>query len=294
VTLLRRAAIVVMAALVSLWPAASIADITIESPPSLAVTAQRIRNVDLALLGQALARAGLELPSPIQVTLVPEDDPRASSVPDWIVGFALGPHDIVIFPGRVLSYPYDSLESVVRHEVTHLALTTRAGGHPLPRWFHEGVATSVDAGWSVSAQVRLLAALVERPGVAGVTRLFASGTESEARQAYLLSAVLVEDLRRRHGAATPGAIAARMSATTSFERAFELQTGETPDAAATRAWAAYRRWTAWIPAITSASATWALILMLAFVAYAIQLRKRFRRRRQWDEEEGGVGRDGVG
>ncbi|MBW3574889.1 MAG: HDIG domain-containing protein [Actinobacteria bacterium] len=57
-----------------------------------------------------------------------------------------------------------------------------------------------------------------------------------------------------------------------------METGETPDAAAARAWAGYRPWTTWIPAITGASAMWALILIVAFFAYATQMRRRHRRR----------------
>ena len=261
------------------------AEITIDAPPSLASAADRIRAVDRSGLADALTRAGLALPPDIHITLIADDDARAQSVPQWIVGLALGDRDIVIFPQRVLSYPYDSLDSVVRHEITHLALNRRADNQPLPRWFHEGVAVSVDAGWSVGAQVRLLAAMLDGPDTAQLGRLFSSPSESATRQAYLLAAVLVEDLRTRHGADAPGAIAARLATGAPFAVAFQQETGETPDAAAARAWGAYRRWTAWLPAITSASALWALILVIAFAAYATRLRRRFRRRRQWDEED---------
>ena len=256
-----------------------------QAPPSLAATAERIRSANFDALGEALTRAGLALPSRIDILLIADDDPRAADIPEWIVGLASGPRDVVLFPGRVLSYPYDSLESVVRHEITHLALTMRAGGRPLPRWFHEGVAISVDAGWGMSAQLRLLAALLDDPDIARLGTLFARGTDSESRPASLLSAVLVEDVRRRHGATVPGDIAARIAEGVSFNRAFEMETGETPDAAAARAWAAYRRWTTWVPAMTGASAMWALILIVAFFAYATQMRRRHRRRQQWDEEE---------
>jgi hypothetical protein len=270
-----------------LWPdaAAAAADVTVDAPPSLAGAARRIEQVDFPALGAALERAGLSLPSRVHVTLLPNDDPAARSVPLWIVGFAAGSHDVVLFPERVVSYPYDSLESIVRHEITHLALTARAGGGALPRWFHEGVATSVDAGWRVPAQVRLLAAMLDGPDTTDLARLFSANAESETREAYLLSAVLVDDLRRRHGADAPGAIAARVADGILFARAFQLETGVTTDAAAARAWRGYRRWTAWLPAITSASATWALILAIAFAAYVAQRRRRIRRRRQWDEED---------
>lgn len=270
-----------------IWLAAApaSAELTIDAPPSLRATADRIRAIDLDALDQALRRAGLERPDGVRITLLPEDDARVRAVPGWIVGFALGDSDIVIFPGRVLAYPYDSLESVVRHEVTHLALNAAARGEALPRWFHEGVATSVDAGWGISAQVRLAAALVRDGRTARLDRLFAIETESAMQQAYLLSAVLVSDLRRRHGDDVPGAIVRRMAAGAPFGEAFAAETGETPDAAAATAWAAYRRWTAWIPAMTGASAAWAFILVLAFVAYAVQIRKRWRRRHQWDDED---------
>lgn len=261
--------------------------LTVHAPPSLTAEANRIRSVDTARLGAALEQAGLSLPPEIAITLIPNDDPQARSIPSWIVGLALSERDIVIFPERVLAYPYDSLESVVRHEVTHLALAVRARGQPLPRWFHEGVAISVDSGWDAGAQLRLLVAMLARPDIAELGRLFVSDSQSATAQGYLLSAVLVHDLRRRHGADVPGAIAARVAEGVPFERAFQMETAESPDAAAARAWASYRLWTAWVPAVTSTSAAWTLILVLAFVAFIAQRRRRARRRQRWNEEEGG-------
>jgi hypothetical protein len=70
-----------------------------------------------------------------------------------------------------------------------------------------------------------------------------------------------------------------------FTQAFEREAGETPDAAAAHAWRTYRRWTTWLPTLASTSATWTLILILAFVAFAVRLRQRIARRRQWSEED---------
>jgi hypothetical protein len=260
------------------------ADIVVDAPTSLASFAQRVRGIDAAALAKALESAGLEMPSEIRVTLVANAEPDARAIPDWIAGLALGERDIVIFPERVLSYPYDSLESVVRHEVAHLALNARAGGAPLPRWFHEGVATSVDVGWRTAAQFQLLLAMLARPDTAEITRLFISDSQSETEQAYLLSALLVHHVRERYGAAVPGAIARRVASGTAFADAFRAETGVTPDRAADDAWAGYRRWTEWVPAVTSPSAAWAVIVLLALLAFAAQRRRRARRRRQWDEE----------
>jgi hypothetical protein len=259
--------------------------LTVEAPASLAPVAARIRTTDARPLAAALARAGLGLPLEIRLVLIDENDAAARGTPPWIVGMAYGDRDIAIFPERIGSYPYDSLESVVWHEVAHLALSVRAGGRPLPRWFHEGVAMSIDKGWGVGSQVQLLLAAGDNPGLADLERLFSSETRPETARAYLLAAALMADLQQRYGAALPGAIAARVARGSAFEAAFAEETGVGPDEAAARAWRFYGRWTRWIPIVASASSLWFGILALACVAFVVTLRRRRRRRRQWDEEE---------
>jgi hypothetical protein len=265
--------------------AANTTELTVVPSPSVA--ASRIEAIDLDRLGANLGRAGLTMPPRLVVTLIPESDARSRSVPDWVVGLALEPTDIVIFPERVLSYPYDSLESVFRHEVTHLALSARAGGRPMPRWFHEGVAVSVDAGWGVSGRLRLLLEMTGDPATADLARLFAANRDTMSAQAYGLSAALVADIQRREGGDTPGAIAARVAAGVPFAQAFQLETGVTPDDAARRAWAGYRHWTMWVSVATSEGGMWGLILALALGAFIARARKRARRRRRWDDEDRG-------
>ncbi|HXH25507.1 MAG TPA: hypothetical protein VNI78_09680, partial [Vicinamibacterales bacterium] len=205
--------------------------------------------------------------------------------PAWIAGFAAGAEAVVIFPGRARLFPYDSPESVLRHEIAHLALTARAGGRPLPRWFHEGVAISVETGWDVLARLHLLVLMLGRPDLDDVGRLFASRREQDVRLGYLLSAALVHHLRQEHGQTMPGEIAGRVAGGVPFDRAFAMETGTTPDAAAARTWRTYRQWIAWVPAVTSPTAVWTAILLLAFVAYLAQRRRRLRRRHAWDREQ---------
>jgi hypothetical protein len=262
--------------------------LTVETPASLAPAAERVRRFDRQQLAAALARAGLTIPPEIRVTLIAQDDLRARATPVWIVGLASGPRDIAIFPERIGAYPYDSLESVVWHEVVHLALSVQADDRPVPRWFHEGVAMSVEKGWGVTSQVRLLLATGGGAGLADLGRLFNSETEPETATAYLLAAALMSDLRQRHGAAVPGAIVDRVARGVGFAEAFALETGETPDEAATGAWQIYRRWTSWIPVATSTFSVWIGILLLAVAAFLATLRKRWRRRRQWDQEDVGA------
>jgi hypothetical protein len=279
-----RAALVLPVLLAAAGLARQALAVQVEAPPALHGAAARVRAIDRRELAGALARAGLEIPPRVHFTLVPEDDSRASSTPRWIVGRAFGTEQVEIFPQRVSSYPYGSLDAVVRHEIVHLALTLRAGGRALPRWFHEGVATTVEGGWGFSEQVRLLAAALDRPTVTDVDRLFVSDSAPATAQAYVLAAALVNDLRERHGRDVPGRIAGHVANGLDFGAAFRRETGETVNEATTRAWTGYRRVSRWIPAATSSAALWLFILALSLVAFLAQLRRRLRQRRRWEEE----------
>jgi hypothetical protein len=254
--------------------------LTVEAPPALATIADRVRVIDITAIGSALSRAGLELPARVHVTLVPESGAR--DVPAWVVARAYGSDRIVIFPARISRYPYDSLDSVVLHEIVHLALNAKAGGRALPRWFHEGVAVSVESGWGIGSQARLLLAAARDPHIDEVTALFSSAAAPETSTAYLLSAALVEDVRRRHGLDVPGVIASRVASGESFESAFYAVTGESVDAAAAHAWRVYRG-IRWLPVLTSSVGLWGFILGLAFIAFVV--RRIRRKRKRWEEEE---------
>jgi hypothetical protein len=256
----------------------------VEASPFLEPAARRVRGLDRAALSRTLSASGLPMPGRIVVTLIPREDPDGRRVPPWIVGLASGTSRIVVFPDRIGGYPYDSLETVVRHEIVHLALNTRADGHPLPRWFHEGVALTLESGWGTRDDMRLLLAALDPPSLADIGRLFASDSQPDSAQAYLLSGALVDDIRRRHGAGIVGAIAGGVAAGGTFEGAFRAATGETVDDAAARAWRGHRRLSRWFPVITSPAAVWTLILALAAVAFGARVRRRRETRRRWEAD----------
>jgi len=260
--------------------------LVVDAPSALVDAADRVRAFDEARLDRALAAAGLEMPPHIRVSLVGEDDPRAAGVPRWVAGRAWGDRDIEIFPSRVSVYPYDSIESVLRHEIVHLALDRRAAGRRLPRWFHEGVAEAIGSERGFVDRWQFLRAVAQAPTLAGVAEQFESGREGQTADAYRLAVALVDDIRRRHGAGAPGAIAGRVAEGVPFERAFLVETGETVEAAATRAWDVYRRASQWLAVLSSGQVLWTAILLLAFAALGVRLRRRARLRRVWDELDG--------
>ena len=259
--------------------------LNIEAPPRLSSAAERLRATDYVPLTRALDAAGLAMPARLSVTLVSDDDARVARIPRWVVGLASGTEHILIFPERIGPYPYDSLEAVMRHEVVHLALNTRAGGQPLPRWFHEGVAVTLVSGWGTGDELRLLLAALDPPSMADIGRLFASDAYPDTTQAYLLSTALVDEIRRRHGVDALGRIAGRVGSGLAFDAAFAAATGESVEAAADRAWRGHRRLSRWVPVLTSPSAAWTVILALAGLAFIARLRRRKELRRRWDEED---------
>jgi hypothetical protein len=271
---------------VAVAPAAQPDDWSIESPPGLGGVAARVARLDHEPIARVVSAAGLPMPRGVRIVLVANDDPVASQTSRWVVGSASGADTIVIFPDRIGSYPYDSLAAVVTHEVAHLALTARAGGRRLPRWFHEGVAVSVESGWGIDSQVRLLWAALQKLTLDDVERLFGSESQPATATAYALSAAIVEDIRRRHGAAVPGAIAARVAAGAAFDDAFRAATGELPDQAAESAWRVTHG-LRWISTLTSAASLWGSILALATLAFLVRLRRRRAQRRKWEMEERG-------
>jgi hypothetical protein len=272
-----------IASLVWAAPAAS-QSLTIDAPPALEWAAERVKSADWQQLDEALALAWLDLPAAIEVTLIADADARAVRTPRWIVGVALPPGRIVIFPERTAPYPHGSLESVVRHEAAHLALTARAGGRDLPRWFHEGVAVGVEGGWGVVDQVRLLAALAGNPSIEEMDRLFGTGDQPDSARAYLLATALVDHVRQQHGAGVPGGVATRVAAGVPFERAFALETGETVGAARAAAWEGHLRWTRRILVLASPSGLWTMVMLLAAAAFAAQRRRRARHRHRWEND----------
>ena len=155
-------------------PGANDVTLDVHAPPRLSSAAGRLRTTDYSTLRKTLEGAGLQFPARISATLVATDDARVARIPQWVVGLASGTEHVMIFPERIGPYPYDSLESVMRHEIVHLALNDRAGGRPLPRWFHEGVAVTLESGWSTRDDLRLLLAALDPPSMADIARLFAS------------------------------------------------------------------------------------------------------------------------
>ena len=262
--------------------------LTVEAPESLRAVAAQLGRLDIGRLAAVMQLVGLADPgNRIRVALVPEETRLARDAPPWVAAFADPDHDlIVLFPERIGSYPHDTLEVVLHHEVAHVLASRAAGGGRLPRWFNEGLASVAERSWGIGNRSRFLWATLAggQPTVTALEGLFYEG-EREAARAYVISHALVRDLLRRHGARVVARILAGVAAGAPFDLAFADATGTTVRGAARVFWRTSGGWEEWITFIASPFTLWTMIATLSLAAIWRHRRRRAERRRQWEAEE---------
>jgi hypothetical protein len=221
------------------------------------------------------------------VILAPENSQFARSVAPWISGFAIGYANlVVIFPARSPGYPNDSIEDVLRHEVTHVLIARISGGRQVPRWFNEGVAMEVERERRFQDQTELFYQLVKggKTDLRQLDGLF-GGTQSDQTRAYALAGALVHDLTLSYGPGAFREILNRVHQGVPFDTAFADVTGVSPSAAESEFWRRQRIWTSWIPVLTSSTTLWLAITLLAILAIVMRRRRNRELERQWEKEE---------
>lgn len=260
----------------------------VEAPPGWEPTVERLRAVAPDKLASAMRLVGLADPGPpIRVVVAPEGSGPARMVSPWVSGYALSDRGlVVVMPQRVGSYPDNSLEDLLLHEVAHVLVSRAAGDRPLPRWFHEGMAMIAGGSWGFDDRSRLtLALLVDRPvSLAELEGRFSSG-QSETNRAYAIAGSFVRDLFDRYGPEAAPRILAGVSRGRSFEESFRETTGATLAQAESSFWSRQTFWYRWVPVLTSSVTLWLLITLLALWAIRRRRKRDAALRRIWEEEE---------
>jgi hypothetical protein len=263
--------------------------LTVEGPAEFATIRTRLESMDSRRFGDISRLLGLTDPGPsIRVVLASETSDLARSTPPWIAGFATsGSDSVVIFPARTPSYPDDSLEDVLRHEVAHVLIWRASAGQRIPRWFNEGVAMEVERERGFRDQTQLFYQLVKGPrtNLTELDRLFSGGQNDQTR-AYALAGALVHDFFRQYGQDTCGEILLRLRRGVRFDDAFAEVTGKTPADVDSEFWRRQRVWTTWVPIITSSTTVWLVITMLALLAIYMRRRRNRQIEERWAEEDG--------
>lgn len=260
----------------------------VEAPSSLASVAREVEVIGRGDFQGPLIITGLMgFTSPIRVILAPEDSPTARSTPGWVAGFADGSaRTIVLFPGRVSSYPDTTMATLVHHEVTHVLVTEAARGRQVPRWFNEGIATVAAREWGIEDRTRYALAVVGRSSrsTTALDEGFAEGGR-RATRSYALSGAFVRWLRLEYGGQVTAHILELLGRDMSFREAFVRSTGDTLERAEYRFFVREAFWHMWVPFLTSSGVLWAGIVALAFVAIRHRRVKSAAMRELWDAEE---------
>jgi hypothetical protein len=193
---------------------------------------------------------------------------------------------VVLFPARAGGYPYDSLEELLQHEVAHVLVERAARGRPVPRWLHEGIAMTAGGAWGLEDRTRFGLAVARQGEVplAELPEQFAGGGAAAAR-AYAVSGGFVGFLLRRHGPAVTGAILARVGRDLPFDAAFREATGESLAAAEAAFWRRQTLWHRWVPFVTSSTALWIGVTLLALWAIRRRRERDARLAERWAREE---------
>ena len=268
-------------------PPAPLPDLQITGPPEAAPDVRRLQHMNLERLVGAVRLSGLADPGPpIRVLVVPEGSSLAEQAPSWVAGYATGAGGaIVVFPARAGAYPYDSLEELLQHEVAHVLIDRAAGGRPVPRWLHEGIAMTAGDRWGIEDDWRFAVDLTRTGEVrlAELDRLFAR--PGSVSRAYAVSGSFVNFLLRRHGPRVTAELLAEIAAGRSFDDAFGSVAGETLGAAEEAFWRRQTLWFRWVPLATSSTVLWIGVTALALVAIVRRRHRDAELRERWAAEE---------
>ena len=260
-------------------------ELVVTGPPELRWVATRIERTDPAQFDDVMRLVGLREPGPrIDIMLAAEDSDLARRTPSWIVGYADGAAStIVLFPSRSPSYPYDSLDDVLRHEIAHVLVARAAPEADIPRWFHEGLAMAVERRWGFADDTRVAMAAFGGGDIADLDVEFGRSAASAAR-AYGVSGAFVRDLLGRYGTEFPALLLDRLETGDTFEQAFLASTGAPLGEAEHAFWRS--RWIyQLVPFITSSLVIWSGIILLSVWAMKRRAAHRAELRRRWAEDE---------
>lgn len=260
-------------------------ELSVVATPELTPAARRLERLDLRTLATVMRVVGLtDAGPPITVMVAPEDAPVAATTPSWVAGFADSTRGvIVIFPARTPSYPYDSMEALLRHEVAHILIGRAAPRAVIPRWFHEGLAMALERTWSLRDRSELALALIGgRRSLASLEDDFTS--ETRVARAYGVAGAFVRDLLSRHGSDFPARLLAALDGGATFDAAFAAATAMTLGEAERRFWQD-GWWYRVVPLLTSSLALWIAVVALAIVARRRRAEHRRARHARWEAEE---------
>jgi hypothetical protein len=248
------------------------------------------RQLPLAREVMAAAVRPMQLPGfgrgavPDSTTIVLAPTPRAFSeatgggAPEWAGGVAIPDLRLIVLP----SYPLADVRSAdaaatLRHEIAHVALAQRLP-QPIPRWFQEGYAEVAAGSWDVESGWTLrVAFMLNRAPPLDSLALAWPRTAGRARLAYLLSATMVDHLRRRTGDEGFALLLQNWRREGTLDQAVRVTWGMTMGQLEDEWRKDVRRRYGWLSIAANVGIVWFVVMLLGFLAL-IPRRRRNRER----------------
>lgn len=248
------------------------------------------RQLPLAREVLAAAVRPMQLPGfgrgavPDSTTIVLAPTPRVFSeatgggAPEWAGGVAIPDLRLIVLP----SYPLADVRSAdaaatLRHEIAHVALAERLP-QPIPRWFQEGYAEVAAGSWDVESGWTLrVAFMLNRAPPLDSLALAWPRTAGRARLAYLLSATMVDHLRRRTGDEGFALLLQNWRREGTLDQAVRVTWGMTMGQLEDEWRKDVRRRYGWLSIAANVGMVWFVVMLLGFLAL-IPRRRRNRER----------------
>ncbi len=250
---------------------------------------------------EAWARLGSELDAELGSGLVirigrdPEQmaalAPVGQPPPSYASGVAYPQRGLVLLTlAAPETWERPDVETVLVHELAHVALHRAVNGHAVPRWFTEGVAIHA-AGEQSMDRIRTLWSGTVSGRLLPMERLARGFDENPHRVslAYAQSADFVRWLLARDdGEARFAELIERLGRGQAFETALE-RTYSISMRSLEIEWhdSLAERFQAW-PLLFGSGGLWVLAALLIVIAYARRKRKDAKTLREWEEEERAV------
>ncbi|MBD3349067.1 MAG: hypothetical protein GF400_07715 [Candidatus Eisenbacteria bacterium] len=252
--------------------------------------ATRVKAVYEARAPEIAASMGLTTLSPLRIIIASTDEEFAQvaylGAPDWGVGCALPGQGLVVLKSpRIVAYPLQ-METVVEHELAHIAAGRVLRGVDVPRWFDEGLAQAVAGEWRLSQSGALAAAAAsgKLPPISSLEGGFPRASEAAA-MAYAMSFQAMRLLLERSGMNEPGELVAAIREEGDFDRALATLTG-LDRSEFDREYERFisRRFT-WATMLNDGRWLFLLGAAVFIVVAVVRIRRARAKMRSWEEEE---------
>jgi hypothetical protein len=261
-------------------------------PPRLSRMADTVEEI-LVRTYEEIARAvGLEQLDTVTVYIAGDEETyrrlHGGLVPEWGIAYSRRDgREIGIDAGAVLRTP-QPLETVIRHELSHIALTERVGGAACPRWFAEGLAMIQSREWGFEDQWGLMSSVWKKslPSIEDLEGSFPHGAE-DATLAYRVSYYAVDELLRRR----PEDLVTLTSFIRDlgdFDRAFLLTFGESPVHYSDRIYVQIVDRYATAAMLMRSMPYWGILSVLVILAYLFKRLRARRKLKEWESQEDGT------